>query len=160
MSSRSNRQTIPNAFALLEAINKKHMFPSWRESRERIAIVPTCRTDFFDTSAKCGRVCCCKPTAGDQSDGLGANQIRTKSSDGANLEKFSGDNVVRSRSGTQKGIVLSLMEAVGSTHGANETQHRNRLDLDIAQSLNQALLVQALILITRCTKILPGAVQR
>ena len=43
------------------------------------------------------------------------------------------------------------MEAVGSTHEANETQHRNRLDLDIAQSLNQALFVQALILITRCT---------
>ena len=45
----------------------------------------------------------------------------------------------------------ALKEAVGSTHGANETQHGNRLDLDIAQSLNQALLVQAWIFIKRCT---------
>ena len=114
--------------------------------------MPTCRTYFFDSSAKCGRVCCCKPTAGDQSDRMGANQIRTKSTVGANLDKFRGDSDVRSCSGTLKGIVLSLDgSSVGSTHGANETQHRNRLDLDIAQSLNQALLVQAWILITRCT---------
>ena len=34
--------------------NKKLMFPSGRESKERSAIVPTCCTDFFKTSAKCG----------------------------------------------------------------------------------------------------------
>ena len=69
---------------------------------------------------------------------MDAYQIRTKSSDGANLEEFRGDSVVRSCSGALNGMVLSLDGSfVGSTHGANEAQHGNRVDLEITQSLNQ-----------------------
>ena len=37
---------------------------------------------------------------------------------------------------------------VGSTYGANETQHGNRVDFEITQSIIR-LLVEALIFITR-----------
>ena len=71
---------------------------------------------------------------------MDAYQIRTKSTDGANPKKRRGDSVVRSCSGALKGMVLSIDGSfVGSTHGANETQHENRLDLEITQSLNQTL---------------------
>ena len=69
---------------------------------------------------------------------MDAYQIRTKSKEGANLKKFSGDSVVRSCCGTLNGMVLSLDGSfVGSTYGANEIRHGNRVDLDITQSLNQ-----------------------
>ena len=70
---------------------------------------------------------------------IAEQDVRTKATNGANLKKFRGDGVVRSCSGTLKGMVLSLDGSfVGSTFGANETQHRNRVDLEVAQSLNQA----------------------
>ena len=70
---------------------------------------------------------------------MDAYQIRTKSTDGANREMFRGDSVVRSCCGTLKGMILGFESGfVGSTYGANETQHGNRVDLDITQSLNQS----------------------
>ena len=70
---------------------------------------------------------------------MDAYQIRTTSTDGANLKEFRGDSVVWSCSGALKGMVLSLDGSfVGSTHGANEAQHGNRVDLEVTQSLNQA----------------------
>ena len=71
---------------------------------------------------------------------MNTHQVRTKSTDGANLKKFRGDGVVRSCCGTLKGMVLSLDGSfVGSTYGSNKTQHRDRINLEVTQSLNQAL---------------------
>ena len=66
-------------------------------------------------------------------------QIRAKSTDRANRKKIGGDSVVRSCCGTLKGMVLGFECCfVRSTYRANESQHRNCVDLDITQSLNQA----------------------
>ena len=72
---------------------------------------------------------------------MDAYQIRTKSTDGANLKEFRVDSVVRSCCGTLKSMVLGLdCSFVGSTYGANEIEHGNRVDLDITQSLNQTFV--------------------
>ena len=48
-------------------------------------------------------------------------------------------SVVRSCSCTLKGMVLGLEgRFVGCAYGANKNQHRNLIDLEVAQSLNQA----------------------
>ena len=102
----------------------------------------------------------CNPIAGRQADAMDAGQIRTKSTDGANLKKFRGDSVVRSCSGALKGMVLSLDGSfVGSTHGANETQHGNRVDPEITQSLNQTF-GRSIDFHHALYKIFLGAVQR
>ena len=113
------------------------MFPSGRESKERSATVPACRTDILQALGKRGRACC-NPIAGRQADGMDAYQIRAWSTDGANRKKFRGDGVVRSCCGTLKGMVLGFQGGfIRCTYRPNKTQHRNRVDLDITQSLNQ-----------------------
>ena len=55
---------------------------------------------------------------------MNANQIRAKPTDGAYLKERRGDSVVRSCCGTLKAIVLGFEGGyVGSTYGADETQH-------------------------------------
>ena len=69
---------------------------------------------------------------------MNAHQIRAKSTDGANRKKFGGDSVVRSRCGALKGMSLGFeCGSVRSTYRAHEIQHRNCVDLDITQTLNQ-----------------------
>ena len=55
---------------------KKLMFPSGRESKERSAIVHTCRTDSLWALGKLGRACSNTITSR-QTDGMDAYQIRT-----------------------------------------------------------------------------------
>ena len=117
---------------------KKLMFPSGRKSKERSAIVPTRRIDFFKALSKRGRACC-NSVANCQTNGMDASQIRTLSTDGANRKKFRGDGVVWSCCGTLKGMGSRALRVAssGCTYRPNKTQHRNRVDLDITQSLNQ-----------------------
>ena len=57
----------------------------------------------------------------------------------ANRKKIGGDSVVRSCCGILKGMVLGFeCGFVRSTYRANEIQHRNCVNLEITQSLNQA----------------------
>ena len=61
-----------------------------------------------------------------------------KSTDGAYLKQGGRDSVVRSCRGTLKAMILGCEGGfLRSTNGANETQHGNRVDLEITQSLNQ-----------------------
>ena len=91
---------------------------------------------------------------------MDAYQIRTKSTDGANRKKFSGDSVAWSCYGTLKGMVFGFEGClVGSTNGANETQHGNRVDLEITQSLNQTF-GRSINFHHALHKIFLGAVQR
>ena len=79
-----------------------------------------------------------QPSSEREAEGMDAHQIRTKSTDGANRNKFGGDSVVRSCCGARKGMILGFeCGFVRSTYRANEIQHRNCVDLDITQSLNQ-----------------------
>ena len=92
-------------------------------------IVPACRTDFFKA---------CNSIVSRQIDGMDAHQIRTKSTDGANLQWCRGDGVVRSCNRALKCMVLGFEGGfIWCTHRPNKTQHRNRVDLEITQSLNQ-----------------------
>ena len=79
-----------------------------------------------------------QPIASSQAERMNANHIKAKSTDGADLKQRRGDSVVRSCCGILKGMILCYKGGfVRSTYGANETQHGNRVDLDITQSLNQ-----------------------
>ena len=67
---------------------------------------------------------------------------------------------MRSCSGTLNGTVLSIKgRFVGSTYGTNETQHGNRVDLEITQSINQAF-GRSIHLQCALHKLFLGAVQR
>ena len=82
---------------------------------------------------------------------MNAHQIMSNSTDGANRKKFGGDSVVWSWCGALKGMILGFeCGFVGSTYRANETQHRNRMDLEIHIRPTR-LLVEVLIFITQCT---------
>ena len=123
MSLRSNQQTISNASAVLKAMEGNRKSRSQAGERAKRA-VQLCPRASLILSRLLRRV--------------DANQIRAKSTDGAFLKQRGGDSVVRSCCGTLKGMVLGFEGGiVGSTYGANETQHRNRVDLEITQSLNQ-----------------------
>ena len=59
---------------------------------------------------------------------------------GANTKKVRRYSVVRACGCTLKSMVISLEGAlVGSTYRSNKTQHRDRINLEVAQSLNQVL---------------------
>ena len=99
--------------------------------------MPACRTDLLKELGKRGRACC-NTTASRQTNGMDAYQIRTQSTDGANRKKFRGYSIVRSCCDTLKGMVLGFEGGfIWCTCRPNKTQRRNRLDLDITQSLNK-----------------------
>ena len=69
---------------------------------------------------------------------MNAHQNRAKSQTEPTARSLEEDSVVRSSCGTLKGMVFGFEGGiVGSTHGDNEAQHGNRVDLEITQSLNQ-----------------------
>ena len=101
--------------------------------------MPTSRLDFLQALAKRGRACC-NSIGSRKADGVNTHQVKTKTTYGANSKKIRLFCVVRTCNCTLKGMVLGLEGClVGCADGANETQHRNRIDLEVAQSLNQAL---------------------
>ena len=67
--------------------------------------MPTCLIDFFKTSAESGGACC-NSIASSQTDRVDAYQIRTKSTDGADLKQGRGNSVARSCCGTLNEMVL------------------------------------------------------
>ena len=138
----------------------KNVFPSWRESRERSASVPTCRTDFFDISSKVDEYA----AASRQRVASRMDWVPTKSGPNPQTEPTSTSSEEVAMYGPavvhKKGMVLSLDgSSVGSTHGANETQHGIRADLDIGRSLGQASGT-GMDYHHALHKFLPGAVQR
>ena len=64
-------------------------------------------TDLFKTSAKRGRTSC-NSIASRYADGMNTHQVRTKSTDGANLKNGRRKSVVRDFCGTLKCMVLDL----------------------------------------------------
>ena len=93
---------------------------------------------------------CSNSIASRKADGVNTHQVRTKTTYRTNSKWVRRYSVVRSCSCALKGMVLGLEGClVGSTHGANETQYGNRVDLEITQSLNQTF-GKALIFSTRC----------
>ena len=119
--------------------NKKFFFPDGRDSEKRSAIVPTSRIDFLKSLAKRGRACS-NSIASRKADGMNAHQIRTKATNGANSKKCGRYSVIRACCSTLKSMVLSLEGClIWCTYRSNKTQHRNRVNLDVTQSLNQAV---------------------
>ena len=99
--------------------------------------MPTGRSDFLEALYKRGRTCS-NSIASRKADGVDAHQVRTKATHRANSKKVRKYSVVRSCCGTLKGMVLSLEGClVGCADGANKTQHRNRVNLVVTQSLAQ-----------------------
>ena len=118
--------------------NKKFFFPK-RERAKRGVQLSTSRTDLLKASAKRGRAYC-NSIASRQVDGMDAFQIRTKATNGANPKKRKWISVVRSCCSTLTSMVLGLEGClVWCTYRSNKTQHRNRVNLEVTQSLNQAL---------------------
>ena len=96
------------------------------------------RLDFLEALSKRGRTCS-NSIASRKADGVDAHQVRTKTTYGANSKKGRRYSVVRACCCTLKRMVLSLEgRFVRCANGANKTQHRYRIDLELAQSLNQA----------------------
>ena len=140
--------------------NKKFFFPDGKESEKRSAIVSTRRIDFLKALAERGRACC-KSIASRKADGVNTHQVRTKTTYGANSKKVRRKSVVRSCGCTPKGMILGLEGCLSRcTYRPNKTQHRNRVDLDITQSLNQAFGRSIDFFNTRCMKFFRCAVQR
>ena len=75
----------------------------------------TSRVDLLKASAKRGRACC-NSKSSRQADAMDVHQIRTKA------------------------MVLGLEDCLTwRTYRSNKTQHRNRVNLEVTQSLNQTL---------------------
>ena len=71
-------------------------------------------------------------------DGMNAHQIRTKATDGANPKMRRWNSVVRACCDTLKGLVLGFEgRFVRCAYGASTTQHRDRMNLEVTQSLNE-----------------------
>ena len=99
--------------------------------------MPTSRLDFLKALVKSGRACRNSITSR-KADGVSTHHIRTKTTHGANSKKVGRYSVVRSCGCTLKGMVLGLEGClVGCAHGSNKTQHRDRINLEVTQSLNQ-----------------------
>ena len=130
VSSRSNRQTISYAFTVLRTMEgTRNSFSQTGESKKRSAIVPTSRIDLLKASAKRCRACS-NSIASRQADGMDAHQVRTKTTYRANSKKVRRYSVVRACGCTSKSMVFGLdCCLVWCTYGANETQHRNRVNL-------------------------------
>ena len=138
VSSRSNRQTISNAFAVLQAMDgTRNSFPKWERERakKRSAIVSSSRIDFLKALAKRGRACS-NWTASRKADGVVAHQVRTK----ANSYNRRWYSVVRACCCTLKSMALGLEGClIRCTYGSDKTQHRNRINLEVTKTLIQAL---------------------
>ena len=69
---------------------------------------------------------------------MDAHEIRTKTTYGANSKKGRWNSIVRSCCGALKGMVLGLEGClIWCTCRPNKTQYRNRIDLELAESLDQ-----------------------
>ena len=74
-----------------------------------------------------------------QTEGTNAHQIATKATNGANPKKRRWDSVIRACCSTLKSMVHSLEGClIWCTSRSNKAQHRNRVNLEVTQSLNQA----------------------
>ena len=93
--------------------------------------MPSSRLDFLEALSKRGRTCS-NSIASRKADGVDAHQVRTKATHRANSMKVRRYSVVRTCSCTLKGMVLSLEgRIVRCAYGANEIQHRYRIDLEL-----------------------------
>ena len=118
--------------------NKEFFFPNGRESEKRSAIVSTSRTDLFKTSAERGGACC-NTTASHKAEGMNAHQIRAKATNGTHSKKRRWDSVFWACCSTVKSMVLGLEGClIWCTNRSNKAQHRNRVNFEVTQSLNQA----------------------
>ena len=71
---------------------------------------------------------------------MNTNHIGAKSTERAYLKKRRGNSVERSCCGALEGMIIGFEGGfVGGTNRANETQHGNRVDFEITQSLNQTV---------------------
>ena len=133
---------IKKAFAVLKAMEgARNSFSQIGElaKKKRMQLCPRAEWIFSKALTKSGRACC-NPIASGRADGVNTHQVRTKTTYGANSKKVRRYSAVRSCSCTMKGMVLGLEGClVSCAYEANKTQHRNRINLEVAQSLNQAL---------------------
>ena len=90
----------------------------------------TSRLDFLKALVKRGRACC-NSIASRKADGVNTHQVRTKTTYRANTKKVRRKSVVRACCCALKNMVLGL------TNRSNKDQHRNRVHLEVTQSLNQ-----------------------
>ena len=102
-------------------------------------LCPRAVLDFLKALVKRGRACS-NSISSRKADGVNTHQVRTKTTYRASTKKVRRKGVVRCCSCAIKSMVLGLEGClVGCTYGSNKTQHRNRINLEVTQSLNQAL---------------------
>ena len=94
--------------------------------------MPSSRSDFLKALPQRGRKRS-NSIASRKAVGVDAHQVRTKATHGANSKKARRYSVVPTCSCALKGMGLSLEgRFVRRAYGANETQHRCRIDLEVA----------------------------
>ena len=94
--------------------------------------------DFLKALTKRGRACS-NSIASCKAGGVNIHQVRTKTTIGANSKKGRRYSVVRACCCTLKSMVLGLEGClIRSTYGSKKSQHRDRINLEVTQSLSQA----------------------